>query len=358
MQKNVILSSDHYGQRILMRRTYLGKEASPEALMLLSEMLSIAPAQKKKEHISSLAAGEVTFRVENYGEGYLFFGMLSQASSRKLHFLFSDPYKAGRRWFENLYLQGFLESEELLSQAKDHLLSHRTSFASHNGFTFATPDFDARKVPSLTMNMLHDTLHAVLSSQKGSLIYLGPKSKDDPFLDLKSFEQPLPSLEKGYRRFDRLDHLLLAFEGKKLSNRKELLCRNAALRTVALALEAYYQNNFAPDLRSSLRLVDPTHSILSFDVIRGDSHFLQSKLPAIDSLSLDPFLEEALLETSLDAVRKASSVEILLSEVEMLLDFDILDPREDLFSVPALSAEEVKQEIRSLKVMDKEVSHD
>ena len=358
MQKNFILPSDDYGQRILIRRTFLGKEASPEALMLLSEMLSIAPAQKRREHISSLAAGEVTFRVENHGEGYLFVGTLSQASSRKLHFLFSDPYKAGRRWFENLYLQGFLESEELLSQAKDHLLSHRISLASHNGFTFEAPEFDARKIPSLTMDMLHDTLSAVLASQEGSLIYFGPKSKDDPFLDLKTFDKPLPFLERGYKRLETLDHLLIAFEGKKLSNRKELVCRSTALKTIALALEAYYQKNFAPDLRASLYLVDPRHSILSFDVIRGDGCFLQDKLPTISSLSLNPFLEEALLDTSLDAVRKASSAEVMLSEAEMLLDFDIMDPQETLFSVPVLSAEEVKQEIRSLKVVDKEVSHD
>lgn len=47
MQKNFILPSDDYGQRILIRRTFLGKEASPEALILLSEMLQSLPHRRE-----------------------------------------------------------------------------------------------------------------------------------------------------------------------------------------------------------------------------------------------------------------------------------------------------------------------
>jgi hypothetical protein len=352
MQNLTNLYSEDYGQRIIVKRTYL-ESVDVEALMLLSEMLSIAPVAYKKKDISTLASGRVDFHVENYGDGLLFVGRLIQAQNKKLHYLFADPYQDGLALFENLYVEGFVENEELLAQAKDHLVSKADTFEAKNAFRFKAPAFDHSRVTSLTMKDLKACLELVSKSQSGDYLFFGPMPIKDPFLKVTGYQKPLPEISVGYKAMEEDDNILIGFKGKKIASMEDYLLRKASLLAIDLSLENYYQKNFAADLKPTFYFVDAENAFLSLEVVKGDTAFLKSKLPSLQGLDASHFLEESMLDTRLDAVRKMKSSEVALAEFELLSDFKVKDLEKDFFQDIVLDEKKAEQDLESLTMLTK-----
>lgn len=201
MKSSMTLYTDTFGQRILLRRSYLScSEAKAETVLILSELLNLSFLSQKKGY-SSLSGGELFYQVYSYRGGYVLESRLIQTKTKGLSYIFKNPYKSGYEMLVHFDKANLLDDEKSLAVAKERLISKKNfAFSSlsvlltqvHADYSF--PEFDEKKVKDVKIEEVLSALAAFSNSNIGDYVYLGEEDKKDPFNKDSGFEKDLSSL--------------------------------------------------------------------------------------------------------------------------------------------------------------------
>ena len=295
MKSSMMLFSENFGQRILIRRSYLaGKKTNIEAALVLAELLNLSFLSQKKGY-ARLAGGELSYKLYSYRSGYVLETSLFQTKAKGLSYIFKNPYKAGLEMIAHFDKDNLLTDEKSFAVAKERLVSKKnfassalSSLLGNIHADYSSPVFDEKKVKDVKIEEVLSLLDAFLNSDTGDYFYLGEEEKKDPFYQEKDFEEdlsslPFSSLSLEKREFEgkgeKEGRLYLLQLGKEIKSEKDCLTDLQALFVLEEDMKKEIRKGFGSDVLLSSSILSPSLAYLYVETEKGKFSLLEDKLP-------------------------------------------------------------------------------
>lgn len=302
MSNSTIIYTSDFGERVIVRRVFIPAVISKESLLLLCEMLNTNLTLGKK-NISSYASGQLSYRCYYYRGGYVLEGRLSQVEAKGLSYAFVDPYQKALAILSDFSDEKIDMDEKTFSLCKERIfahenLNHMDAIHAMLCLDGSVLTADKEKLLSLTKQEVLKALAEVRNSDVGDMLYFGPKSKKNPFYDLKEFAKPLFSIQnedtieyRDYRsyRFVKESRVFVFSLKEELHDYNTYLKTWQALRLYTSALEKKLSESFGSKINFDSGLMDNKTVYIIASVSKGKMDILLPKLDA--ALSHLPFTE-------------------------------------------------------------------
>lgn len=295
MKSSMTLYTDTFGQRILLRRSYLSySDVKPEAVLILSELLNLSFLSQKKGY-SSLFGGELFYQVYSYRNGYVLESRLIQTKTKGLSYIFKNPYKAGYEMLVHFDKANLLSDEKSLAVAKERLLSKK-NFAfsalsillTHVHADYSFPEFDEKKVKDVKIEEVISALDSFSNSKIGDYIYLGEEDKKDPFNNDSGFETDLTSLpysaldineNKSLESKDKDGKLYLFKLNSIIKSEEDYLNSKQALYVLEEEMKKEIKKGYGSEFSLSASLLSLDSAYLYVETQKGKLSLLEDKVP-------------------------------------------------------------------------------
>lgn len=295
MKSSMTLYTDTFGQRILLRRSYLScSEAKAETVLILSELLNLSFLSQKKGY-SSLSGGELFYQVYSYRGGYVLESRLIQTKTKGLSYIFKNPYKSGYEMLVHFDKANLLDDEKSLAVAKERLISKKNfAFSSlsvlltqvHADYSF--PEFDEKKVKDVKIEEVLSALAAFSNSNIGDYVYLGEEDKKDPFNKDSGFEKDLsslpysPLLTEGNESLESKDKdgkLYLFKLSTAIESEEDYLNSKQALYVLEEEMKKEIKKGYGSEFSLSTSLLSRSSAYLYVETEKGKLYLLEDKVP-------------------------------------------------------------------------------
>lgn len=347
MSHKTTFFTNEYGERVIIRRVFLNRTCSAEALVLFTQLLNDFPQYSLKKPLSKLAGATLRFTSYYYHDGYVLEGRLSQSQASSLKYLFSNPYKEGEKILNDVFSLGFIHSEKNIAVCKERILAEnyirlRSSLTVGKmmiSSSYAPICFDEKKLKSVTPDDLSHISSQVSSLNKGDLFYFGA-SEPEPLslcsdyqdgLDLK--ESPLAT---NVVMKDYLDDesIMFVFEHAMIENRDEKLIQETVFAGLITYLKKYLAKKVYIDYQMDFTLLDSTHTLFSITTLKGrlDSIVNHISLKVGENLPFDltPCYDAAICDNKMKEISLKMSFSKLIHEEMIAKDLSLQDKGVDL----------------------------
>lgn len=295
MKSSMMLFSENFGQRILIRRSYLaGEKTNVEAALVLAELLNLSFLSQKKGY-TRLAGGELSYKLYSYRSGYVLETSLFQTKTKGLSYIFKNPYKAGLEMIAHFDKDNLLTDEKSFAVAKERLVSKKNFASSALSVLLgnihahhSSPVFDEKKVKDVKVEEVLSLLDAFLNSNTGDYFYLGEEEKKDPFYQEKGFEKDLSSLPFAPLSLEKREfegkgekegRLYLLQLGKEIKTEKDFLTDLQALFVLEEDMKKEIRKGFGSDVLLSSSVLSPSLAYVYVETEKGKFSLLEDKLP-------------------------------------------------------------------------------
>ena len=275
MPNYTLFQTSEYGERILLRRVFLPKGTSIEALLVYTRLLNDFPIIQAKKPLSQLSGANLSFRSYFYRDGYVLEARLSQTQSKALSYLFLDPMKEGEKILSSAFENGFQKNEKNLAVCKERILFEGQSLTSSHlaiqemiSATYCDIPFDETKIKEIKLSDIDQIASLVKTAKEGDCILFGNKdSKTDVILP--SYEQELhlesqnesrAILNPNYKYLED-ESMLLLFSHNTIQNTKDKATLELVLSGLKMTLEKEIKKRVFLDFTIQARILDQNHSI-------------------------------------------------------------------------------------------------
>ncbi len=295
MKSSMTLFTDSFGQRILLRRSYLSSsQTKPEAFLVLSELLNLSFLYQKKGY-TSLSGGELSYQAYSYRGGYVLESRLIQTKTKGLSYILKNPYKAGYEMLAHFDKVNLLSDEKSLAVAKERLISRKNfAFSAlstlltyvHADYSF--PEFDVNKVKDVKIDEVLSLLDAFASSKIGDYLYLGEQDKKDPFQNDSGFETDLTSLPYSSLALDKREYsenkdkdgrIYLFDLVSPIKNEEDYLLYKQSLYVLEEEMKKVIKKGYGSEFSVSSSLLSPSSLYLYIETEKGKFSLLEDKIP-------------------------------------------------------------------------------
>lgn len=362
--KNFVLFTDAFNERILLKRTYIDKSYSKESVVLLCELLNQSLFEKRKE-LSSNSLANIKYSIYNYRNGYVLDALLSMAEVKNVSYIFKNPYNSAFKILDDFSSDIILNDEKSLAIAKESIISkyfnslnYKTldKVNSFKNIDFSTIIIDKRKLQNVLIEDVNNALIGFRDSEIGDYIYIGTKTKNDPFME-QSFKNNLVSLQES----DILkEDLLLASEKEgmyinldlsNVTNYETYLKNRNALFALENYLESKLSKIFGSKVYFTSDIISSNRAYIYLEVNKGRINILKEQVLSLMNNKFD--LEENMFNESLIKFNKMQIEKSIYSSIAVdmykkLISFNINDIN-DYFTLKTFSFEDIKNEINKIK---------
>lgn len=350
MKSSMTLFTDSFGQRILLRRSYLSSSnAKPEAVLVLSELLNLSFLYQKKGY-TSLSGGELFYQAYFYRGGYVLESRLIQTKTKGLSYILKNPYKAGYEMLARFDKVNLLSDEKSLAVAKERLIS-RKSFAFsalsslltyiHADYSF--PEFDVNKVKDVKIEEVLSLLDAFASSKVGDYLYLGEADKKDSFQNDSGFESDLTALpytsllleKREYSENKDKDGKIYIFSlSSPIKTEEDYLLYKQSLYVLEEEMKKEIKKGYGSEFCLTSSLLSPSSLYLYIETGKGKLSLLEDKIPLKEKegyILRDDTYDDSFIGFNKDMLSRAIYPLSSLEEMKKYKDFSLSVDKERFF---------------------------
>lgn len=294
MKSSMIINSDNYGERVILKREYISSDkANAESVLVLKELLNVSLLSQKKS-VQCLKGGTLIFDAYSYRGGYVLEGTLIQSKTKGLSYIFKDPYKAGFNLLSNFGKSNILSDEKNFAISKERVLgrkyldknrSARSVLFRELGYDYAPISFDEKRIMDVKIEEVFSAFSAFCSSDIGDYLYLGDPSKKNP-LDNVAFDKDISSLPfakvSGGNDFISDEALkdIRVFQlhlNKKIEKESDYFVTKQALYVLEESVKKQIKKNFGSEVNVHSGVIDNENVYLTLETTLG-------KLPILDGI--------------------------------------------------------------------------
>lgn len=336
-----------YGERILIRRVFLNKDVSREALVLYTRLLNDFPRITAKKAISSLSGGHLSVKCYSFNEGYIIDARLTQTKHKNLMYLFLNPFKEGESVMQNLFENGYIKNEKNLAVCKERILFTHQFKETSSSFvgleklstSYHEISFDEIKLKEIKEEDLNRLEKEILSSKCGDYILFG-RDEEKTFATLTPYEKA-PSLAKGFNPVDSNisksvedESLMLVFSHQEITTTSKKVLLSLVLNGLKMAVEEVLSKRVFVELEFQTRLLDKSHSLLVLTSPKGKINQIKEVLPfvvkGVNTLTIDKYFDRVYPETKVQEVVFAMDDNAYLDSLIADKDLALIDETSEI----------------------------
>ncbi len=315
MMKDISCYTDHDSHRSILSILVPTADVDRDDLVLLSEMLHLAPETGLKGSCLALAGLSLSFRPVVLGKKNALLVAMDQTEDKSLTYLFKDPYRQVGEVLSHLLKEGFAKEDSVLAQAKRRVLrrhplpADRIAYANRLPLVLVVPD--AERLPERKLADVEKALSCFASSQVLK-VYSGSAKRD--------FSLPYPSFSKAedfsavkdivLKEKSDGESLLLELSHRPLSSLEDFFSLLSAHETFKRSCSLYFRRMMLADIDYRLCPVSPEKSAIVLSFASDNLSLLRRQIPFKAKESL-PFLYD-----------RARSDDVLFRQEELLLNID------------------------------------
>ncbi len=370
MKSSMMLYTDTFAQRILLRRAYLSSsEAKPEVVLVLTELLNLSFLYQKKGY-ASLYGGELSYQAYSYRGGYVLESRLVQTKTKGLSYILKNPYKAGYEMLVHFDSSNLLSDEKSLAVSKERLFS-KTHFSSsvlsslltHLHADASLLDFDEKRVKDVKIDEVLSLLNAFQNSKIGDYLYLGEEDKKDPFFKDPGFEKDLTALpcsplnteKKEYIENKEKDGKIYLFHfSSPIEKKEDYLLYKQALYVLEEEMKKEIRKGYGSQFSLHTSLLSKDTAYLYIETGKGKFSLLEDKIPLKEKegcfLHDDSSYDDSFIGFNTEMLSFSIYPLFCLEEMKKYKDFSLSIDKESFFGKVDQKKESVLSALKSMEV--------